>query len=207
MDIGWRAPNAGEFVAPIVVNAAGAWADDVAARAGAATQSVQPCRRTAVLVELDGGVVPNDWPMTIDIDERFYFKPDAGLLLISPADEAPVAACDVQPDELDIAVAIHRVESVTTLNIRRIRRKWAGELLARLRAGSRTADRLRSRPCRILLAGRTRGGYGIQTAPAAAKLAAALIRREELPASLCGFDPALVSPARGRVTNKVAASA
>lgn len=200
----WAArTRAGEFVAPIVVNAAGAWADDVAEKAGAAMQSVQPCRRTAVLVELDDGLDPRNWPMTIDIEEKFYFKPDAGLLLISPADEAPVAACDVQPDELDVAVAIHRVQAVTTLNIRRIRRKWAG-----LRSFGPDREPLigfdPDRAGFFWLAGQ--GGYGIQTAPAAARLSAALIRGEELPASLHGFDPASVSPTRSRVKNKVAAS-
>jgi D-arginine dehydrogenase len=201
----WTArTSAGEFVAPVVVNAAGAWADDVAAKAGAAMQSVQPCRRTAVLIELDDGLDPRDWPMTIDIEETFYFKPDAGLLLISPADEAPVVACDVQPDEFDVAVAIHRVQSVTTLKIGRIRRKWAG-----LRSFAPDREPVigfdPTRSGFFWLAGQ--GGYGIQTAPAAATLSAALIRGEELPASLRGFDPALVSPARSRVENKVAASA
>jgi D-arginine dehydrogenase len=178
-DSGWRVETEGHtYRARIVVNAAGAWADGVARLAGAQPLGIQPCRRTAVLVELPEGVVGDSWPMVIDMDEAFYMKPDAGLLLISPADETPVQACDVQPEELDIAVAIDRVEKATTLNVDRVRRRWAG---LRSFAPDRTpvigfdpalADF-------FWLAGQ--GGYGIQTAPAAATLAAALVRRETPP--------------------------
>jgi D-arginine dehydrogenase len=161
--------------ARVVVNAAGAWADNVARLAGAAPLQIQPCRRTAILVELPEGVVSDAWPMVIDIDEAFYMKPDAGLLLISPADETPVEACDVQPEELDIAIAVDRVEKATTLRIDRVRRRWAG---LRSFAPDRTPvigfDPVL--PDFFWLAGQ--GGYGIQTAPAAATLAAALVRRE-----------------------------
>jgi len=194
----WRATTgAGVFEAPVVVNAAGAWADDIAAKAGAERQRIQPRRRTALLVELPAGCDADAWPMTIDVEETFYFKPDAGLLLISPADETAVDACDVQPEEIDIATAIDRVERVTTLKVQRIRKKWAG-----LRSfGPDRAPVIGFDPDAdgfFWLAGQ--GGYGIQTAPAAAKLAAALIRGEELPPQVDGFDPVSVSPARFHAT-------
>jgi D-arginine dehydrogenase len=189
----WHAvTSAGEFRADVVVNAAGAWADNVAILAGVRPQKIQPCRRTAVLAELPG-LNPDPWPMTIDIDETFYFKPDAGLLLISPADETPVEPCDVQPEELDIALAIDRVEQATTLKITRLRRKWAG-----LR--SFAPDRLPvigfDAGCSSFFWLAGQGGYGIQTAPGAAQLAATLVRGGPLPAELDGFDPGWVSPHR-----------
>jgi D-arginine dehydrogenase len=185
--------TAGAFRAPIVINAAGAWADRIALLAGVGPMRIQACRRTAVLVELSGGETSGEWPLTIDIEEAYYFKPDAGLLLISPADETPVEPCDVQPEELDIATAIDRVERATLVSIKRVRRSWAG-----LR--SFTPDRSpvigfdEVAPGFFWLAGQ--GGYGIQTAPAAARLAAALLREEALPPSLVGLDPACVAPGR-----------
>lgn len=185
--------TAGAFRAPIVINAAGAWADRIALLAGVGPMRIQACRRTAVLVELSGGETSDEWPLTIDIEEAYYFKPDAGLLLISPADETPVEPCDVQPEELDIATAIDRVERATLMSIKRVRRSWAG-----LR--SFTPDRSpvigfdEAAPGFFWLAGQ--GGYGIQTAPAAARLAAALLREEALPPCLMGLDPACVAPGR-----------
>jgi D-arginine dehydrogenase len=185
--------TAGAFQAGVVINAAGAWADDVAALAGVAPLGIQACRRTAVLVELDDEPISDAWPLTIDIEEAYYFKPDAGLLLISPADETPIAPCDVQPEELDVAIAIDRFERATRVSVGRVRRKWAG-----LR--SFAADRSpvigfdEAAPGFFWLAGQ--GGYGIQTAPAAAALAVALVRDEPRPAELASFDPGEVSPAR-----------
>ena len=164
--------TAGSFAAPIVVNAAGAWADTIASKAGARPLKIEPHRRTALLAELPPTIAAGTWPMVIDIDEMFYLKPDAGLLLISPADETPVAPSDVQPEEFDVAVAIDRVEQATTLTITRIRKRWAG---LRSFAPDRSpvigfdADL----PGFFWLAGQ--GGYGIQTAPAAARLAASLL--------------------------------
>jgi D-arginine dehydrogenase len=176
----WRIDTAaGEFRAGIVVNAAGAWADHVATLAGAATLNIQPCRRTALLIELPSGIVADSWPMIIDIDEAFYLKPDAGLLLISPADETPVDACDVQPEELDAAIAIARVEDATMLTIRRVRKKWAG---LRSFAPDRSPVAGFDPEVRgfFWLAGQ--GGYGIQTAPGLSKLAASLLRGDAIEA-------------------------
>lgn len=185
--------TAGSFQAGVVINAAGAWADRVAALAGIAPMQIQACRRTAVLVELAGGQISDAWPLTIDIDEAYYFKPDAGLLLVSPADETPVEPCDVQPEELDVAVAIDRLEKATRATVSRVRRKWAG-LRSFAPDRSPVIGFDQAAPGFFWLAGQ--GGYGIQTSPAAAALAAALVRDEPRPASLADFDPAAVSPAR-----------
>ncbi len=183
----------GEFRAPILVNAAGAWADPIARLAGVAPSRIQPCRRTAALVELPAQAALASCPMTIEIDESFYFKPDAGLLLISPADETPVDPCDAQPEDIDVAIAVDRVEKATHLTIQRVRRAWAGlRSFAPDRAPVIGFDV--HAPKFFWLAGQ--GGYGIQTAPAAAALAAALIRGGELPGPLAGFDTARVAPSR-----------
>lgn len=172
----WTAETSADtFTAPIVVNAAGAWADAIARKAGLSALNIRPCRRTAVLAELPPGVSADAWPMVIDIDETFYLKPDAGLLLISPADETPVAACDVQPEEFDIAVAIDRIQHATTLTFSRIRKRWAG-LRSFAPDRSPVIGFDSGAPGFFWLAGQ--GGYGIQTAPAAARLAAALLRGE-----------------------------
>jgi D-arginine dehydrogenase len=163
----------GDFSAPIVVNAAGAWADRVAVLAGIAPLGLQPKRRTAALI--DGPDLDfSGWPLVIDVDETVYFKPDARRLLISPADETDTGPCDAQPDDLDVAVAADRIERLTTLTIRRVTHRWAG---------LRTFAPDRTPVCGFdprgegffWLAGQ--GGYGIQTSPALAKLAARLVLR------------------------------
>jgi D-arginine dehydrogenase len=185
--------TAGAFRARVVVNAAGAWADRVAMLAGVAPMRLQACRRTAVLVEPAAREISDSWPLTVDIEEAYYFKPDAGVLFISPADETPVEPSDVQPEELDVAIAIDRVERATGVTIARVRRKWAGlRTFAPDRAPVIGFDA--AAPGFFWLAGQ--GGYGIQTAPAAAALAAALVRDEPRPPELASFDPAAVAPAR-----------
>jgi D-arginine dehydrogenase len=190
----WQvASTAGDFQARILVNAAGAWADPVAQLAGLAPLGIQPYRRTIALAEVAGPAIEREWPMALDVHESYYFKPDAGLLLLSPADETPVDPCDAQPLDLDVAIAVDRVEAATRWTIQRIRRAWAG---LRSFAPDRTLvigfDP--EAPGFFWLAGQ--GGYGIQTSPAAATLAAALVRNEALPPELAGFDPGWVSPAR-----------
>jgi len=185
--------TAGVFQAGIVVNAAGAWADRVAGLAGIPPMRIQACRRTAVLVELAAGEISDDWPLTVDIEESYYFKPDAGLLLVSPADETPVEPCDAQPEELDVAIAIDRLEKATRATVARVRRKWAG-LRSFAPDRSPVIGFDAGAPGFFWLAGQ--GGYGIQTAPAASALAAALLRDEATPPALAGFDPAAVSPRR-----------
>ena len=171
----WRVECGDEiFSAPVIVNAAGAWADEIAALAGQPPIGLQPMRRTAVLIEAPEDPPSRDWPLVVDTDEEFYFKPDAGLLLISPADETPSSPCDAQPEELDIAIAVSRIELATTLQIQRVRSRWAG---LRSFAPDRTpvvgfGDAKRSF---FWMAGQ--GGYGIQIAPALARLAASLIEK------------------------------
>jgi D-arginine dehydrogenase len=190
----WRvSTRAGIADASLIINAAGAWADEIAALAGARPCSVTPCRRTAFTVEVPPDMDIEAWPLTIDLAETFYIKPDAGLLLVSPADESPMPPCDVQPDEIDIAVAVDRVEQATTLKIKRIRRRWAGlRSFAPDRAPVIGFDP--NLTGFFWLAGQ--GGYGIQTAPACATLAAALVRDDALPDELVRFDRLSVTPAR-----------
>ncbi len=179
----------------VVVNAAGAWGDEVAAVAGVAPVGLTPMRRTAFMVQ-----GKQEWahgPMVVDVDHQFYFKPDGGQLLCSPGDETPTVAGDARPDPLDIAEAIDRINAATTLAIRSVRTEWAG-----LRTF--TADRTmvigpdpRHRGF-VWLVGQ--GGTGIQTAPAAAELVTALALGLELPRHLeeAGVDPERLSPDRFR---------
>ena len=118
--------KAGEFVAPVVINAAGAWADVVAERAGARRVGLQPKRRTVIAFPVPDGIDASQWPVIFDCQEEFYFKVDAGTILGSPADETPVPPQDIQPEELDIAITVERLEQATTLKVDRIIRKWAG---------------------------------------------------------------------------------
>jgi D-arginine dehydrogenase len=189
--------SAGAFIAPIVVNAAGAWADELAALAQLPPIGLVPKRRTALTISPPAGIDISQWPMTLDIGESFYFKPDAGRLLVSPADETPMVPCDVQPDEFDIAVAIDRLTRATVIEVTRVERKWAG--LRSFVADKTTvcgfdplADGF------FWLAGQ--GGYGIQTAEGMARCAAALISGAGLPEEIMakGLDAATLSPSRFR---------
>ncbi len=193
---GWTIDTPGQtYQAATVVNAAGAWADEIAILAGAHTVGLQPGRRTALIVDAPAGSGSEDWPMVIDVDEQFYFRPSGGALMLSPADETPSAPCDAQPDEWDIAVAIDRVQTATTLDVRQVRHRWAG-----LR--SFTPDRnpvvgyAADRPGFFWLAGQ--GGYGIQTAPAMARLACALVLGAPVPDDLArfGVEAAALDPNR-----------
>lgn len=185
--------SAGEFHAPVLINAAGAWSDRIAELADIKPLGIQPCRRTIALAEVAPRAPLQDCPMTIDVAESYYFKPDAGLLLISPADETPVHACDVHPEDIDVAIAVDRIEAATRLTVAKVRRAWAG---LRSFAPDRTLviGLDPQAPGFFWLAGQ--GGYGIQTAPAAAALASALIRGDALPSTLAGFDPASLAPSR-----------
>jgi D-arginine dehydrogenase len=168
----------GEFTADILVNAAGAWADRIATSAGVVPIALEPRRRTAVLVRAGGTEALHTRALVIDVDEQFYFRSESGDVLVSPADETPSPPCDTQPEELDVAVAIDRLVSATTLDIRSVRAKWAG-----LR--SFVTDR---NPVLGFDQGNDRlfwlaaqGGYGIQTAPAMAQLAASVILHRPIP--------------------------
>jgi D-arginine dehydrogenase len=183
------------FSAPYVVNAAGAWADQIAALAGLSPVGLTPKLRTAALVPVPAALGVPKYPIVIDIAEQFYFKPDAGDLLVSPADETPVEPCDAQPDEFDIAVAIDRIEQVTTLQISRVTHRWAG--LRTFAPDKTPVIGWDSRATGFFwLAGQ--GGYGIQTAPALSELAAASILGHEVPERLLshGVDAGALHPRR-----------
>lgn len=185
----------GAMRAPIVVNAAGAWADEMAELAGLAPLGLRPLRRTALIVAPPEGMKPDAWPMTIDVDEQFYAKPDAGRLLISPADETLSAPSDAQPDEMDIAICVDRIETAFDLQIRRIENKWAG-LRSFLPDRNPVAGYDTAGDGFFWLAGQ--GGYGIQSAPGMARAAAALIAGRALPEDIAaeGVSAAALSPAR-----------
>ncbi len=181
----WRLTLAeGAFEAPIVINAAGAWADLVGGMAGLSPLGLIPKRRTAALVPPPPGLDIGQLPLVMDIAEQFYVKPDSGQLLISPADETPSDPCDVQPEELDVAIAVDRVQTVMSLDVRRVAHRWAG---LRTFAPDRTpVVGFDPRAAGFFwLAGQ--GGYGIQTAPAISELAAALILQKDVPQRLADY--------------------
>jgi D-arginine dehydrogenase len=185
----WRID--GEMEADIIVNAAGAWADQVAVMAGERAIGIRPYRRTIVQLRIDPPA-PADLPLVVDASGRFYFKPEAGgRLWLSPHDETPTEPCDCAPEELDVALAIDRLAQVVDWRVERVEHAWAG-----LR--SFAPDRLPvygfSDSGRGFFWCAGQGGFGIQTAPAAARLAAALLLgREPGP-----VDPAPYSAARFR---------
>ena len=174
--------------AGVLINAAGAWADAVAERSGAVPIGITPLRRTVVQLRL-GGPVPADLPLVMGFDGTFYFKPEGGKLWLSPHDESPSAPCDAAPEELDVALAIDRFEQVLDWPIAALEHKWAG-----LR--SFAPDRLPvygfdpDQPGFFWFAGQ--GGFGIQTAPAAADLALRMLLGQPAGA----IDPAPYAPLR-----------
>jgi D-arginine dehydrogenase len=179
---GWRVETpAAAFSASVLINAAGAWADSLAGLAGLPPLGLVPKRRSVARIDAPGGIDSASWPMVVDADEELYFKPDAGGLLVSPADETASPPCDAQPEELDIAIAIDRLENMTTLSVRRISHKWAGlrtfapdkTLVAGFEPGIEGF---------LWLAGQ--GGYGIQTSPSMGRIAAALVRNDAFPEEL-----------------------
>ncbi len=192
----WRVETkAGDFTAPVVVNAAGAWCDEIAVLAGAKPVGLVPKRRTAITFDAPPGLDTRNWPLTAGVAEDFYFKPDSGRLMGSPAEETPMPPCDVQPDEIDIAVAVDRIQAATTLEIRRIHKSWAG---LRTFAADKThvAGFDPQREGFFWLAGQ--GGFGIQTAPAMGRLTAALATGGPVPQDLAdlGVTAEALSPAR-----------
>jgi D-arginine dehydrogenase len=186
---------AGEFTAPVIVNAAGAWADVVAGLAGLPPIGLVPKRRTALTIAAPAGIDSTRWPMTGDLSESFYFRPEGGRLMVSPADETPMPPCDVQPDELDVAIAIDRLTRATTIEVPRVERKWAG--LRSFVADKTTVNGFDPLADGFFwLAGQ--GGYGIQTAEGMARCAVSLIETGALPPAILagGLDAATLSPAR-----------
>jgi len=182
---------AGEFQAPVVVNAAGAWADQLAGLAGVGAVGLQPLRRSAVLIDPPEGYDTTRWPVFADASETFYCKPDAGRLMISPADEDPVEPHDAWAEDMVLAEGIDRYERAVTTPVTRVTRNWAG---LRTFVPDRTpVVGFDPRATGFFwLAGQ--GGYGIQTAPALSGLTADLIaaRVSKLPPAII----ASLAPAR-----------
>jgi D-arginine dehydrogenase len=195
----WEVEAGGEIHrAAVVVDAAGAWCDEVASLAGARPVGLQPLRRTVITFDGPGECDFRAWPCVVDVDEEFYFEPEGAQILASPADETPSEPCDAVAEDYEVALAVDRVERATTLEIRHIRRRWAG-----LR--SFVADRGPvigadpDLPGFFWLAGQ--GGFGIMTSPAAARAAASMIVRGSLPRDLAelGLTAEQLSPARLRL--------
>jgi D-arginine dehydrogenase len=187
---GWELELAGgaQVRCAVLVNAAGAWADEVARRVGAGPLGITPYRRTVAQVRT-APAAPGDLPLVLDLAGQFYFKPDSGRIWLSPHDETPSPPCDAAPEEIDVALAIDRLSHVVDWQVKRVEHRWAG-----LR--SFAPDRLpvygfdREAAGFFWFAGQ--GGFGIQTAPAAARLGARLV----LGQSAGEIDPAPYSPLR-----------
>jgi D-arginine dehydrogenase len=185
--------------AKILVNAAGAWADQVAALAGVAPVGLAPTRRTMVMVDAPPEVDCRGWPLVSDAAESFYFKPDGGRLVVSPADRSPIPAQDVQADEWDVAVAVERFEAATTVRVRRVDRKWAG--LRTFAPDGEPVIGIDPRvPDFVWAAGL--GGFGVQAAFAAGRSCAAVLGRDDLYPQLkdSGVDLERLAPARLTIT-------
>ncbi len=192
-DAAWEVETSGGaiFRAPVLVNAAGAWGDEVAALAGLAPLGLQPKRRTALIVD-PGGHDCTAWPLLADVLHTWYVRPEARRkLLVSPADETDMPPQDVQPDELDVAIAVERMQQALDIPVRRVEHRWAG-LRSFLPDRSLAIGEARGAPGFFWMIGQ--GGYGIQTAPAAGALLAALVRGED-PGPLAPVVP-LVDPNR-----------
>ncbi|PBB24594.1 MULTISPECIES: FAD-binding oxidoreductase [unclassified Mesorhizobium] len=187
--------SAGVYPADIVVNAAGAWVDVVAGLAGLSGLGFQPKRRTAFLFDAPAGTDIASWPLVVDLHEQFYFKPDAGRLIGSLADETDSEPCDAWPEDIDVAIAVDRIEQATSMRIGRPSTPWAG---LRTFALDRTPvagfdPRL---PGFFWLGGQ--GGYGFQVSLTLARLGAALMRGEPLPEDVTalGVTAAALAPDR-----------
>ncbi len=187
--------SAGEVRAQVVINATGAWADSFAGLCGVAPANITPKRRTAMIVAAPEGMDLSMSRMAVGVEEDWYAKPEGGGVLISPADETPSPPCDAAPEDIDVAICVDRIERVTILQIKRIEQKWAG-----LRSFAPDKNPVIGFdpvvPGFFWLAGQ--GGYGIQTAPAAGRVAAALAMGREIPEDIieAGLEPGTIAPSR-----------
>ncbi|PMU24135.1 MULTISPECIES: FAD-binding oxidoreductase [unclassified Pseudomonas] len=192
----WQVRTAQQhFSAPVIINAAGAWADHIGELAGAQKIGLQPKRRSAFVFSPPAELNIHAWPELAALNGSFYMKPDAGMFLGSPANADPVEPHDVQPEELDIATGIYHIEEATTLSIRRPARTWAG-----LRSFVSDGDLVCGFDPQVegLFWIAAQGGYGIQTSPAMGQASAALVRGKPLPDALAAFGltEAMLSPHR-----------
>jgi D-arginine dehydrogenase len=197
----WKAATArGNFETPVVVNAAGGWVQEIAKMAGLSYRNVVPFRRTAVVFDPPAGSAINTWPMTFDVAETFYFKPEAGRIMVSPVDMAPSVPCDAQADEFEVAVAIDRIHRYTTMEVKSVVHKWGG-LRTFAPDHEPVIGRDPEQPSFIWLAGQ--GGNGVMAGAAAARLAASFARGAAIPSDIAALDITAenVSPGRDCVVN------
>lgn len=194
---GWKVETAaGSITAPLLVNAAGAWADEVAQMAGVLPIGIQPRRRTVISFTAPEGQDVSAWPFTKTVGEGFYLLPEGrGQLLASSMDQTPSAPCDAAAEELDIAIAADRVGMATTLPIRRVNHSWAG-LRSFAPDDLPVIGHADDAPGFVWCAGQ--GGYGFQTAPALSQIAASAALGLPFPAdsAAAGLSADLFSPAR-----------
>lgn len=182
------------FTAPILVNAAGAWGDEVAAIAEVAPIGLQPKRRTAMIID-PGPYDCADWPLVASAADDWYVRPEARRkLMLSPADETPSAPCDARPEEIDIAIAIERMQRALDIPVKRVEHSWAG--LRTFTPDGSLAIGPGAAPGFFWMCGQ--GGYGMQTAPAAGALLAHIIDGTD-PGALAAIIPA-VDPRRFEAT-------
>lgn len=196
---GWRVrTDTDTFRARAVVNAAGAWADEIARRAGVPPVGLVPKRRTVVTFDPPDGLDASAWPIVADLAETFYFKPESGRLLASPSDQTPVEPCDPAPEEIDVAIAMDRLERVSGRSIRRIHHKWAG-LRSFVADESPVLGADPVAPGFIWCA--ALGGFGFQTSPAYAGIVAAAAARVSPPGDqgYGGLTEADYGPRRDRI--------
>lgn len=190
--------RAGVFEAPVIINAAGGWVQEIAQIAGLPSRNVVPFRRTAVVFDPPAGSDISTWPMTFDVAETFYFKPEAGRIMVSPVDMALCAPCDAQADDLEVAIAIDRIERFTTMQVKSVKHKWGG-----LRTFAPDHEPVigpdPDEASFIWLAGQ--GGNGVMGGGAAARLAAAFATNDPIPEDIAalGITANNVSPGRSCV--------
>ncbi len=179
------------FSAPILVNAAGSWADQVAGLAGVGPLGLEPKRRTIITFDAPPGTELDGLPFAKTVGDELYFAPESGRLFASPMDEVPSEPCDAQPEELEVALAAFRMEQRTTVKVERIHSRWAG-----LRTF--TPDRhpavgfAADADGFFWLAGQ--GGFGLQTSPAMTAIAASLIAGDPWP--VANVSPEALDPVR-----------
>ncbi|TPI27312.1 FAD-binding oxidoreductase [Mesorhizobium sp. B3-1-6] len=175
----WRVETEAEtFLAPLIVNAAGAWGDEIAAMAGVRPVGLQPKRRTAFNIPAPAGLDISDWPLVNDVGAEFYFKPDARQLFVSPADATSSEPVDAFAEDIDVAIGAERLERATTIEVQRVSRSWAG-LRTFVADGSPVVGPDDEFPDFVWLVGQ--GGYGIKTSPALSRVCASLIADDGLP--------------------------
>ncbi|HEY0086428.1 MAG TPA: FAD-binding oxidoreductase [Allosphingosinicella sp.] len=196
---GWtvETEDGGRWSAPVLVNAAGAWADRVAAMAGVRPIGLEPKRRTIIVIDPPSGMDFSAWPFVHSAVSDFYMLPESGQLLVSPVDEVEDEPGDAQPEEYDIALAAYQLEQYTTLSVSRVAHRWAG-LRSFVAGRVPTAGFDPQAPGFFWLVGQ--GGYGLQTAPAMAAVVEALAIGGAWPQGLAelGVVPETVTPDRLR---------